>query len=211
MYIPAHFAAEDLASLDGLARHDAFGTLVSVSGGAPYASHLPVLYRREGGQVTLTGHWARPNPQWQDIEGQRVLFIFHGPHAYVSARWYEEPRRNVPTWNYAVAHLYGSMRLIREPSELESLVQRLADQFEGDAPGRWTYEATHGRPQLRGIVGFELRADELQVKLKLNQNHPAVNVRGVIDGLRGVGTDDALATAGLMEQALHRRPPPGGA
>ena len=75
MYIPTYFREPDLEQLDGLAAHDAFGTLVSVADSSPVATHLPVLYHRDGSQVTLTGHWARPNPQWPGIEGQRVLFI----------------------------------------------------------------------------------------------------------------------------------------
>ena len=76
MYIPTYFRESDLEQLDWLAAHDAFGTLVSVADSSPVATHLPVLYHRDGSQVTLTGHWARPNPQWPGIEGQRVLFIF---------------------------------------------------------------------------------------------------------------------------------------
>jgi predicted FMN-binding regulatory protein PaiB len=79
MYIPGFFHETDLRQLDWLAEHDAFGTLVSVHEGTPFATHLPVLYRRNESEVTLTGHWARANPQWSTIEGQRALFIFHGP------------------------------------------------------------------------------------------------------------------------------------
>jgi transcriptional regulator len=63
MYNPPHFASADLTSLDWLAEHHAFGTLISQVDGAPFASHLPVLYSRTDNQVLLTGHWARPNPQ----------------------------------------------------------------------------------------------------------------------------------------------------
>src|SRR5689334_19987501 len=126
MYVPAHFRETDLARLDELAAHDAFGTLVSQVDGAPFASHLPVLYAREGDRVTLTGHWARENQQWTQIRDQRVLFIFHGPHAYISPRWYAEPPRNVPTWNYATAHVYGRVRLIEDLAVLEQLVDKLA-------------------------------------------------------------------------------------
>ncbi len=64
-----------------------------------------VLYQRTDGQATLTGHWARPNPQWRDIESQRVLFMFQGPHAYISPRWYADTTKQVPTWNYVAAHV----------------------------------------------------------------------------------------------------------
>lgn len=204
MYLPEAFRARDLRALDRLAAHNAFGTLVSQIGGAPYASHLPVLYRRAGEQVTLRGHWARANPQWRDIAGQRVLFVFHGPHAYISPRWYVEPRDNVPTWNYAVAHVYGRMRIFDEAAELERLVTALAEQYEAGAEAPWRFEDTGeaGRARLKAIVGFELVAEEIQVKLKLNQNHRSENARGAIEGLRAESSAGSEEVASWMEDLL---------
>jgi transcriptional regulator len=207
MYIPTYFHETDLKQLDWLAAHDAFGTLISVADGAPLATHLPVLYGRAGTQVTLTGHWARQNPQWSTIEGQRVLFIFRGPHAYISPRWYTDPAGSVPTWDYATAHLYGQIRLIEDPEKLEQVVAALAAQFEAGAATPWRMSESLPREKLlRGIVGFELAVDDIQVKFKLNQNHPPANIVRVIAALRAQGGDDATALADLMQQALDRRP-----
>jgi|SRR5690348_5116891 len=207
MYIPQAFNSKDPAALDRLAAYNAFGTLVSQLGGTPFVSHLPVLYRRAAEQVTLTGHWARANPQWQEIEGQRVLFILHGPHAYISPRWYVEPEKNVPTWNYAVAHVYGRVRVIQEVEELERIVTALAAQYEAGAQEPWRFEATGsaGRMRLKAIVGFELTADQVEVKLKLGQNHGEGNVRGAVAGLRGVGSAESREVADWMEQAFEQR------
>lgn len=207
MYIPEHFRETDLAGLDWLAAHDAFGTLISSVQDAPFATHLPVLYARDGEKVTLTGHWAKPNPQWQDIESQRVLFIFHGPHAYISPRWYAEPARNVPTWNYATAHVYGRPKLIHDVAALERIVDGLARKYESGAQAPWRLAESNpgNRRSLGGIVGFELAADEVQVKFKLNQNHPAANVTGAIAALAAGDSQDGHVTARLMQQALDRR------
>jgi len=204
MYVPQAFGSQDLAALDRLAAYNAFGTLVSQIGGAPFVSHLPVLYRRAEGQVRLTGHWARANPQWRDIEGQRVLFILHGPHAYVSPRWYVEPEKNVPTWNYAVAHLYGRVRVIHEVEEVGRIVTALAAQYEAGAKTPWRFESAgeSARARLKAIVGFELSADEIQVKLKFNQNHSAGNIRGAIAGLREEGAASGAEVAAWMEDLL---------
>jgi transcriptional regulator len=208
VYIPAHFHEKDLARLDWLAAHDAFGTLVSQVDGAPFATHLPVIYRREGNRVTLWGHWARPNPQWQGIAGQRVLFIFHGPHAYISPRWYVEPKRQVPTWNYATAHLYGQVALEHDPAVLAEHVAALADKYERGAPEPWRLADSHpGNVRaLTGVVGFELTVDEIQVKYKLNQNHPAGNREGVVQALSQSSSQDGQTIAVLMAQALGRPP-----
>ncbi|HZF25817.1 MAG TPA: FMN-binding negative transcriptional regulator [Steroidobacteraceae bacterium] len=203
MYVPEHFREADLARLDWLALHDAFGTLVSAVDGAPFASHLPVLYRREDRRVTVTGHWARPNPQWCAIEGQRVLFIFHGPHTYISPRWYHEARQHVPTWNYAAAHLYGKIRLLEDPAALERIVTALADKYES-GPDAWSVSGADPKilTMLRGIVGFELAVDEVQLKFKLNQNHPRGNLEGAIHGLEAVPGDDARTVMNLMQHTL---------
>lgn len=208
MYIPDYFRETDLERLDWLARHDAFGTLISVADGAPVATHLPVLYCRDGARVTLTGHWARPNPQWRTIEAQRVLCILHGPHAYISPRWYTDPGGNVPTWNYATAHLYGQVSITHEPAALAKIVSALAALYEAGADKPWRMaEPAASDTRLRGIVGFELVVDDIELKFKLNQNHPAANVEGAIRGLAKESTDDARSVATLMLEALRRRPP----
>lgn len=207
MYNPPHFTSTDPTWLDWLAEHHPFGTLVSQVEDAPFASHLPVLYKRTDGEVTLTGHWARPNPQWREIETQRALFLFQGPHAYVSPRWYADTPKQVPTWNYVAAHVYGTIRLIQEGPELEQIVVSLAEKFESGATTPWSLADSDpaNRARLRGIVGFELRSTSVQVKLKLNQNHPVANVAGVIAGLRDTGSEEAAAVAALMQKELDKR------
>ena len=207
MYNPPHFTSTDPTWLDWLAEHHPFGTLVSQVEDAPFASHLPVLYKRTDVEVTLTGHWARPNPQWREIETQRALFLFQGPHAYISPRWYADTPKQVPTWNYVAAHVYGTLRLIQEGPELEHIVVSLAEKFESGATTPWSLADSDpaNRARLRGIVGFELRSTSVQVKLKLNQNHPVANVAGVIAGLRDTGSEEAAAVAALMQKELDKR------
>lgn len=207
MYNPPHFTSTDLSWLDWLAEHHPFGTLVSQADGAPLASHLPVLYQRKDGQAILTGHWARPNPQWREIETQRVLFMYQGPHAYISPRWYTDTPKQVPTWNYVAAHVYGTIRLVNDGPELEDIVVRLAQKFESGADTPWRFGDSDpaNRARLKGIVGFELRSESVQVKLKLNQNHPAANVTGVITGLTNTGSGEAAAVAALMQKELDKR------
>lgn len=204
MYIPASFREDDLSRLDWLAEYDSFGTLISMLDGAPFATHLPVLYRRTGTEVVLQGHWAKPNPQWHAVEGQRVLFIFHGPHSYISPRWYVEPKRNVPTWNYATAHVYGGIRVIHESDRIEGIVSALADYYERGAQNPWRMADSEGRDRLRGIVGFELFAERIELKFKLSQNHVRANVEGAVAGLSASDSADSLSIAALMRQALNR-------
>lgn len=207
MYTPRAFAEADLAELDGLIARDAFVTLVTVADGLPFVSHLPVLYAREGEQVVVEGHWARPNPQARHAGS--ALLIVHGPHAYVSPGWYadKEEAARVPTWNYAVAHLHGMLETTDDTARLASIVDRLSQKNEAHVGNDWRFE--HDRDdhmrQLRGIIGFRFVAERIELKFKLNQNHPAANVEGAADALQQLGGEDNLEIAALMRDRLARR------
>ena len=66
MYIPKHFAEHDQAEILRFIAANAFGTLVTVDAGVPFASHIPFLLE-QGDTLTLSGHLAKANPQWQQI------------------------------------------------------------------------------------------------------------------------------------------------
>jgi transcriptional regulator len=208
MYTPRAFAEDDLAGLDWLLARDPFATLVTRGDdGLPLAAHLPVLYARDGDTVVLEGHWARPNPQAG--HAGPALLIVHGPHHYISADWYPDKAAmaRVPTWNYAAAHLHGTLQPLHDEAALASIVARLGERFEPAVGGRWRYDHddTRERGQLRGIVGFRLVAERIELKFKLNQNHPPANVEGVVAGLRGLPGEAAAEVAALMADRLTRR------
>lgn len=207
MFTPRHFAETDLAGLDRLVARDPFVTLVTVAGGVPFASHLPVLYRREGESIELIGHWSRANEQWR--HSGDALAIVHGPHAYVSPGWYpdKETQARVPTWNYAVAHLSGALEIHEEPDFLAAVVAGLSERHESALGGDWRYEpdnAAHS-VQLKGIVGFRMRVARVELKFKLNQNHPAANVRSAASALATGPRDADREISALMTERLQRR------
>jgi transcriptional regulator len=212
MYTPQQFAETDLSALDGLFARDAFITLISVVDGAPFASHLPVLPERDGERITVLGHWAKANPQWRSIVGQQVLMIVHGPHAYISPGWYTDPAAQVPTWNYAVAHLYGEIQILDDAASLQRIVSTLAERYERALGNRWRFpDSAPGQlPALAGIVGFRFVGQRTELKFKLSQNHPEQNIRGAIKGLLAVADDNAIATAALMQQRLDHSHPASG-
>lgn len=181
MYLPRAFGESDLTALDELIARDNFITLVTVHDDAPVTSHLPVLYRRDGDNVELRGHWARPNPQSR--HAGRALAIVHGPNAYVSPSWYpdKEEAARVPTWNYTIAHLQGDMTNFDDEASLAAIVDDLSHQHEASVGSDWRYDHARDdlRSQLRGIIGFRMTVDQIKLKFKLSQNHPLAN-RGAV-------------------------------
>lgn len=177
-YVPKSFTEFDLAGLDALFAANPFVTLISTDDdGVPFVSHLPVLYARRDQSVRIEGHWARQNPQWRHRGA--MLMIVHGVSAYVSPGWYpdKEDAARVPTWNYAVAHLQGEPLIYDDEQPLGDLVDRMSRHYEATVGSDWRFEPEREdhRSQLRGIVGFVFAPKRIDLKFKLNQNHPAAN------------------------------------
>jgi transcriptional regulator len=203
VYLPRAFVETDLAQLDRLLQADPFVTLVSTDAdGAPVASQLPVLYRRNGDDILIEGHWARANPQSRH-QGE-VLLLVHGPHAYISPAWYpdKEAEARVPTWNHASAQLRGSLERFEDEASLADLVSRLSDRFEAQVGSDWHFEPQREdhRVQLRGIVGFRFVPRQVDLKFKLNQNHPVANRESVIAQLQGQAREHSRNLAALMRE-----------
>ena len=206
MYTPRHFASSDLAELDRLMREHPFATLITVADGAPFVAQIPVLYERQGNEVLVCGHWSRANPQWRHAGAAKL--VLQGPQAYVSPTWYpdKETAARVPTWNYAVAHLSGPLEILDDEADLADIVSDLSERFENANGSDWRFDRqrTEERSQLRGIVGFRLRPERIELKFKLSQNHPVANVRAVVDAL-APGDENQRAVAALMQERLTRR------
>lgn len=208
MYTPRAFVETDLAELDRLVSRDAFVTLITTGPDSlPWATHLPVLYTRDGNAILIEGHWAKPNPQARHTGP--ALMIVHGPHAYVSPGWYpdKEEASRVPTWNYSAAHLYGELQATEDTATLAGIVDRLSQINEARVGHDWRFEhdrETHVR-QLKGIIGFRFIPDRVELKAKFNQNHPAANVRGVAEGLKQLRDPHAHEVAQEMMDRLARR------
>lgn len=207
MFLQRAFAIDDLRRLDALVEASPFVTLVTADGdGMPVASQLPVLYRRDGDDVLVEGHWARANPQAMG-HGQPALLIVHGPDAYVSASWYPDKAEQVrvPTWNYSTAHLYGTLESFDGEAALIDLLERTSERFELRCGGDWRFNAANPdeRAQVRGILGFRLRPARIQVKDKLSQNHPLANRMAVIAKLERQEDAGARQIACLMQRTLE--------
>lgn len=210
MYLPRAFAETDLAHLDALIAAHPFVTLVTVRDGLPVADHIPVLYRREGDRVELRGHVARANPL-AGANGVTALAVVHGPDAYVSPGWYpdKESAARVPTWNYAVAHVAGTLECFDDEASLAGIVDALSTIHEARIGGDWRYEHDREdqRRQLRGITGFRIVAGRIDLKFKLSQNHPVANQASVASALQALDDNGARDVAALMADNLARQEP----
>ncbi|HEY1431574.1 MAG TPA: FMN-binding negative transcriptional regulator [Stellaceae bacterium] len=201
VYLPPAFTEKRQNILMAhIERYD-FGLLVTNGADGLVASHIPFLIERDGEQLHLHGHLARPNPQVADLaRGGEVLAIFHGPHAYISPNWYETGP-SVPTWNYADVHAYGTVQLVEDDEWLRRFLARLSARHEARNPVPWRVQDLPGayvETMLKGIIGLDIAVTRLEGKYKLSQNRPAADRPSVIGALEAQSDPDAQAVARLM-------------
>ena len=191
MYVPKHFAVADRSQLVRVIEAHPFGILVSVANAEALATHVPFVVLRHGERITLGLHVARANPHWQSIDGANVLAIFQGPHAFVSASWYEQPDVSVPTWDYAAVQCRGRASIARDEAT-ERILRALVAQHEG-ASG-WSMDGAdpeYLQRMKRGIVGIKIAVTAIEGAFKHSQNRSAVERERVAMELRA--TEPELA------------------
>jgi len=209
MYIPKQFEELDVEVMHELIRACPLATLVTLSSNGINANHIPLLLSKEPApHGTLLGHVARSNPMWTDFAKDiEVLAVFHGPDAYITPSWYatkKETGKVVPTWNYAVVHAYGSLRIVDDATWLLAQLEALTTHNEASFPQPWKVaDAPHEYIEkiIGSIVGIEIVITKLYGKWKVSQNQPAKNRTTVIEGLQASGTEEASMMAKLVAAA----------
>lgn len=190
------YLEHDLAKLWDAIEAYPFAVVVGLSGPEPVVAHLPFTLQRSKGKFgTLNSHAAAANPIVHHLEG-RLLVIFSGPHAYVSAAWYSNPNR-VPTWNYVAVHAHGRANLVEDPELADSMMDNLVDRLEGSRPDPWSRQRLtedQYRNRLKAIRPFEVEIDKLDGVFKLSQDKAPEDRSQVISGLEREAGDRALIT-----------------
>jgi len=210
MYVPVHFEESDPDRLHALIAKHPLGILVTHGASGLDANHLPFeLDVRHGPLGVLRTHVARANPVWKDISsGDEVLAVFRAVDAYISPNWYpstHEHHRQVPTWNYMVAHAHGRVTVHDDERYLRGLVGRLTRRHEAVQPRPWRMDdspQTFINEMLASIVGLEIEITRLVGKFKLGQNREARDVLGAAQALKAQG-DNAIADA-MLERLSQR-------
>lgn len=187
--------------IDRMIAANPLATLVSSGAEGLSASPLPLLLERDAsGAATLLGHFARANPQIEELEQRPdALVVFMGPHGYVSPSWFTD-RTQAPTWNYMTVHMQVRVRIDRSRAAAEAAVKHLTARMESGRQHAWSpadLGERFGR-LIPGVVAF--RADVLRetAKFKLGQNErPDV----LAEALNGLASEANIALAKMMRDA----------
>ena len=202
MYIPPYFKMDDPEAIQRVVRENGFATFITPSGDGVKATHLPLLYTPNPGNGVIEGHMARPNDHLSALAGDaESLAIFQGPDAYISPEWYETAPA-VPTWNFAVVHMRGSVEVIDDVEWLSAHVDQMVKFHESraldhpPAPPDPEFKAS----LIGGIVGFRMAVTSIEAKFKLNQNRSDADRLSVADTLDASGNQTDADVAALMRE-----------
>lgn len=201
MYTPPYYKNEDTAKVKNFLKSNSFGILVNIADGKPWATHIPLeLDVDKEGKDVLVGHIAKANPQWRYFKDtEEVLFIFNGPHSYVSSSWYKE--EEVPTWNYIAVHIYGKLKILDEAAVLESM-HKLVEKYEKNVKDPISLHQMSPKTmrQIKGVVGFEISITDIQATYKLSQTRPHDHSK-IIQELKETSDCGAHAIADAMNKS----------
>jgi len=198
MYIPQFNRVEDRQAINAFLETHSFAAVITNTDGKLMASHLPVLFDEKAN--ILRSHMARANEQWKHFAAtDEVLCLFHGPHAYISPSWYEQ-QHTVPTWNYAVVHVYGKPTLA-DDAELKQIVFDTTAKFESTMPTPWKIPLSEQEiaGMLKAIVGFKIEITRVEAKFKLGQNRSREDQDKMLRHLQAAPDYDSRALAQFIQ------------
>lgn len=193
MYIPPHFAEVSHEEITSIIETAPLACLVAQTVEGLIANHLPVVIAKEN---ELIGHMALANDMHRLVaEGQDVLVIFRSDDAYISANYYptkQEHHRHVPTWNYQVVHIYGTISFQHDEKAKRAAVGLLTRHHEQrvNGPNGWRMSdapADYMEKRLQDIVAFRIAPKRTLAKSKLSQNREEVDYRGALSALETTG------------------------
>ena len=180
----------------------AFMTGSYLSGGQ-VATQIPVLVEERDGELYLQGHIMRNTDHHKAyVENPNALLVFTGPSCYVSASWYSNPRIG-STWNYMSVHVAGQIRFLTN-EELVAFMRKLTLKFEkGNSESMTFYDNLPDnflKKMMPAIVGFEIKAEQLDNTFKLSQNRDEKSYDNIIMKLEEQGGSSAMVAMEMRKR-----------
>ena len=198
MYLPPQFKAKDDAHAKALMRSHPLASLISSDDdGTPYVTPLPLHVMEEGENTVLLGHCAKPNPHWKYLAARpKAVVTFMGPHAYMTPRVYPDLAR-VPTWNYLMVHCTVEATIIDTFDDKDRLLKHLIADHDPAYADQWRgLGEDYQHKMMGGIVAFELKVQDMQCKIKINQHRPESHT--AMKTMYAAGNDNERALAQWM-------------
>lgn len=160
--------------------------------GEPSATQIPVFIESRDGKYFLSGHMMRQTDHHKAFEkNPNVLAVFTGPHTYVSASWYDNPRQ-ASTWNFMSVHVRGLLKFLDEDG-LVNVLKKTTLHFENYNSKSPTVFDNLSRDYtnnlLKAIIAFEIEVTSIEHVFKLSQDRDEKSFNNIIEKLEQQGSE----------------------
>lgn len=204
MYKINYFTSADEVSVIQLMKSNAFAVLMCVDENhLPVATQIPFLIDEREDGIHLLGHVMRKSDHWSAMKQHpHVKVLFTGPHAYISASWYTDPRQ-ASTWNYMSVQASGSLTFLNDEG-LKDVLEKTTSHYEptGSVAGYREMDESYISKHLQAIEAFDIKVEKLEHTFKLSQNKDAETFANIISELEK-GNSEQQHLAGEMKK--HRK------
>ncbi len=202
MYHLPDYQEKDQQKIIAFIQQYPFATLIGVSQQQqPVATQIPLLVKEKDGKLFLVGHLMKKTDHHKAfLENNQALALFHGPHTYISASWYEN-KQQASTWNYMTVHVRGTMQYLPDEA-LPDMLDELTAHFENNPDSPSLYKelpAAYLQRLMKAIVAFEIAVENTDAIFKLSQNRDEKSFGQIIQQLEK-GDCDAQRVAAEMKK-----------
>jgi transcriptional regulator len=204
MYKLAHFTETELQFVIDFMKENSFALITGFGKEYPVATQIPLEVEEKDGKLFLSGHIMKKTDHHIAFEAnENILVVFTGPHCYVSASWYANPK-TASTWNYMAVHAKGKIHFTDEEGTYEA-IKAVTNKYEGtetiaaftNMPKEYTMQ------HIKAIVGFTIEVESFENVFKLSQNKTEEEKMNIISKLRERNnSDDDLLIANEIEKRL---------
>lgn len=195
------YVSDDVQLVRDLITENPWATVVSATDTGLLASHYPVLLD-DGPQLALLMHVGRPDEQLHAFGASEVMIIIAGANGYISPSWYPAPAKSVPTWNFIVAHCYGTPEPLSD-DENQDLLLRLTAHFEVCVESPVQLESDVLARLGPRAAGFRVPIERFICKVKMSQDEDPNTQVGIRAALRRPGPYSNPALANQMESPFR--------
>jgi transcriptional regulator len=203
MYKVSHYLETDRSKMITFAKEHSFAFVTAIGGEYPVATQLPLAIIEEADKLFFAGHMMRKSDHHLALEkNNNCLVVFTGPHAYVSAEWYENPRVG-STVNYMAVHAKGKIFFTNEEGT-RAAVKQITDTRIGmnttASFGQLSEEYINR--MVKAIIGFKIEIQNIEAVFALSQSKPIEDQKNIIEHLERRNTKGDAFIAEKMRELL---------
>lgn len=198
MYHLPEYREQDPERMLAFIKAAPFALLIANGQGWPAVTQVPILVKEREGKILLQAHIMKKTDHHRALlKNGDALFVFTGPHSYVSASWYSNPQTG-STWNYISLHVRTRLRFLDDEA-LYKILEETTTYFEANSESKASFRHLpdeYVSSLMKAIVAFEAEVTDMQGIFKLSQNRDAESYKAIMHQL-------AQGNAGAQEIAAH--------